>query len=83
MQHLLAGRNVVANSYRDVFRRAATAKLLEGSLATRLEDAAAMRNVLVHLYDEIDIRILHQSVGKVLSDFAGLVAALEPFADAR
>lgn len=47
----------------------------------RLEDAAGMRNVLVHLYEEIDLEIPHASIGPALNDFAELVAALAPFAE--
>jgi uncharacterized protein YutE (UPF0331/DUF86 family) len=81
VQHLLAERGIVAQSYREVFREAATAGLLEQPLAQRLEEAAGMRNVLVHLYDEIDYRILHESIGDALHDFAALIAALAPLAD--
>jgi uncharacterized protein YutE (UPF0331/DUF86 family) len=81
VQHLLAERDIVARSYREVFREAATAELLEQPLAQRLEEAAGMRNVLVHLYDEIDYRILHESIGDALHDFAALIAALAPLAD--
>lgn len=82
LQHLLAERDVVATSYRDVFRQAAIAGLLEEPLAVRLEEAAGMRSVLVHLYDEIDYQILHASVGKARRDFAALVAARAPLAEA-
>lgn len=78
LQHLLAEREVIAASYRDVFRQAAAAGLLDASLAQRLEGAAGMRNVLVHLYDEIDYAILHGSIGPALRDSAALIAALEP-----
>jgi uncharacterized protein YutE (UPF0331/DUF86 family) len=33
-----------------------------------------MRNVLVHLYEEIDYEILHQSIPTALEDFAQFVA---------
>jgi uncharacterized protein YutE (UPF0331/DUF86 family) len=39
-----------------------------------LQNAASMRNVLVHLYEEIDYEILHQSIPKALEDFAQFVA---------
>lgn len=81
VQHLLAERGVVAASYRDVFRQAAAAKLLAPPLAERLEDAAGMRNVLVHLYEGIDYEILHASVGEALRDFTALVTALDPLAE--
>ncbi|MCA1732023.1 MAG: DUF86 domain-containing protein [Acidobacteria bacterium] len=81
LQHLLAERGIVAGSYKDVFRFAASEGLLDLPLATRLEEAAGMRNVLVHLYDEIDLRILHASIERALKDFAELVAAMIRFTD--
>lgn len=47
----------------------------------RLEDAADRRNVLVHRYEEIDLEILHASIGPAFNDFTELVAALAPFAE--
>jgi len=80
LQHLLAERGTVADSYRDVFRKAATAGLLGPELASRLEEAAGMRNILVHLYDEIDYEILHRSIALARRDFAALIAALAQYA---
>lgn len=39
-----------------------------------------MRNVLVHLYDEIDLETIHSSIGTALADFRRLIAELEPHA---
>lgn len=80
LQHLLAERGVVADSYRDVFRRAAGEGLIDAALGARLERAAGMRNVLVHLYDGIDLEIVRQAIAPALVDFALLIAALEPLA---
>ncbi len=80
LQHLLAEQGVVADSYRDVFRRAASGGLIDETLGGRLERAAGMRNVLVHLYDGIDLEIVRQAITPALADFALLVAALEPYA---
>lgn len=82
LQHLLAERGEIASSYRDVFRMSGEADLLPRELASRLEEAAGMRNVLVHLYDEIDVGILHASIGKALRDYPQLVAALARFGEA-
>jgi uncharacterized protein YutE (UPF0331/DUF86 family) len=81
LQHLLAERGVLADSYRDVFRQAATADIVEGDLARRLEDAAGIRNILVHLYDDIDLEIVRASLPGAFTDFSALVAALAPFAE--
>ncbi len=81
LQHLLGERGVIASSYRDVFRKSMEQGLIGSDLSGRLENAAGMRNVLVHLYDEIDMSILRQSIGNALRDFAALVAELARFAD--
>lgn len=81
LQHILGEREIIANSYREVFRRAGEERLIDASLAERLENAAAMRNVLVHLYDEINLGILQQSISEALRDFPDLIAALTPLAE--
>jgi uncharacterized protein YutE (UPF0331/DUF86 family) len=77
LHHLLAERGIAPESYRDTFRLAAEHGLLPADLAARLQKAAGMRNVLVHLYEYVDFDILHQSVEPALRDFAQLIAALE------
>jgi uncharacterized protein YutE (UPF0331/DUF86 family) len=81
LQHLLAERGIVAASYRDAFRQAGAAGLITVELAGQLDGAAAMRNVLVHLYEEIDYEVVHASIGDALRDFARLVAELEPLVE--
>lgn len=83
LQHLLAERDIVATSYREVFRQAAAAGLLTEELSLNLQRAAAMRNLLVHLYEGIDYQILHASIEGALRDFSALVAILARFAELR
>lgn len=71
--HELAERGVTPETYRDAFRRAAEADLLPGDLADRLRDAAGLRNVLVHRYDEIDYGIVAASVPRALDDFGAFL----------
>jgi uncharacterized protein YutE (UPF0331/DUF86 family) len=77
VQHLLAERGVMPESYRDAFRLAAEHGLLPADLAARLQEVAGMRNVLVHLYERIDLEILRASIEPALQDFHELVAVLE------
>jgi uncharacterized protein YutE (UPF0331/DUF86 family) len=51
--------------------------LLPPDLAGRLQEAAGMRNVIVHLYQEIDYAILHASIRPALRDFGHFVALFE------
>lgn len=49
-------------NYADVFRSMAEAKLLPTDLADRLSEAAKQRNLLVHLYMEIDDKLVFASL---------------------
>lgn len=70
--HDLAERGTVPETYRDVFLQAGRSGLIPPDLATRLADAAGLRNVLVHLYDDIDYEIVAASIGPALEDFGRL-----------
>ncbi len=74
LHHLLAERGKTAVSYKDAFQLAAQERLLPQDLSERLQDAAGMRNILVHMYEKIDYEILHQSIPGALDDFAQFVA---------
>lgn len=74
--HLLAEQGITAESYRDAFRRAGELGILPPELAARLQEAAGMRNILVHQYEEIDYVILHDSIEPALEDFAQLADLL-------
>lgn len=74
LNHLLAERGLVAESYRQTFQLAAEEEMLPPPLAERLQQAAGMRNILVHLYEAIDYTILHESIPQALDDFAQFVA---------
>ena len=75
--HVLASDDLSPDSYRSAFRLAAEHGLLPVDLAERLQEAAGMRNVIVHLYQEIDYTILHASIGPALRDFGQFVALFE------
>ena len=77
LQHLLSERDITASSYREVYARAGQAGLIPADLSARLEKAAQMRNVIVHMYEEIDYERLRGAIDPALSDFATIIAALE------
>ncbi|MAU01570.1 MAG: hypothetical protein CL608_30905 [Anaerolineaceae bacterium] len=74
LTHLLAERGKVAVSYKSAFQLAAKEGMVPAELSDRLQNAAGMRNILVHMYEEIDYEILHQSIPTALEDFAQFVA---------
>ncbi|MFO7680657.1 MAG: HepT-like ribonuclease domain-containing protein, partial [Chloroflexota bacterium] len=50
------------DSYREAFRLAGKHGLLPVDLAERMQNAAGMCNILVHLYKDIDCQILRDSI---------------------
>jgi uncharacterized protein YutE (UPF0331/DUF86 family) len=75
--HELAERGLTPDSYRGTFKMAAAQGLLPPDLAGRLQEAAGMRNVIVHLYQEIDYAILQASIAPALRDFGQFIALFE------
>jgi uncharacterized protein YutE (UPF0331/DUF86 family) len=73
--HDLAERGVIPDTYRAAFIEAGRHGLVPPDLADRLAAAAGLRNVLVHLYEDIDYEIVTASVNRALDDF-GRVADL-------
>lgn len=72
--HKLAEMDIAPNSYREAFRLAGEHRLLPLDLAGRLQNAASMRNILVHLYEDIDYHILYDSIQPALRDFSQFAA---------
>lgn len=77
LHHLLAERGITPSSYRETFKLAAEQNLVPADLAARLQDAASMRNVIVHLYEQINYTILRDSITPALEDFKQFVALFE------
>jgi uncharacterized protein YutE (UPF0331/DUF86 family) len=76
--HLLAEQNKSPDSYREAFKMAASESVIPNDLGERLQKAAGMRNILVHLYEEIDYTILRDSLDPAWRDFSQFVKLLEP-----
>jgi uncharacterized protein YutE (UPF0331/DUF86 family) len=77
LNHLLSERDVVAVTYRDAYQLAAEQNLIPPDLAERLQEAASMRNIIVHLYERIDYTILRDTITPALNDFTQFVALFE------
>ena len=74
--HLLAEQGQRPGSYREAFHMAAENGLIPGELGVRMANVAAMRDILVHLYEEIDYTMLHASIGPAIEDFRVFIATL-------
>lgn len=83
--HVIASeRWRVPMDYRDTFTVLEEHDVLTPELATRLRALAGLRNRLVHLYEDIDDRLVHELLQERLPDLkafatviAGVVAAAE------
>ena len=74
--HLVVEQGSSPASYREVFREAGRVGVIPTDLATRLADAAGLRNILVHMYEDIDYQIVADSIGRTLQDFRALLETL-------
>ena len=61
---------------RDVFRLLGRSGMVRAELAQRLERMAGFRNVVVHLYQEVDLGILKDVVENRLDDLVAFAAAI-------
>ena len=65
------------DAYAELFQEAAGRKLLPGLLAERLVKAARMRNLLVHIYERIDVGIVCEAVPQLLKDASEFITCVE------
>lgn len=63
-------------SYADAFRRLQTAGLIEKALADRLVRAAGFRNLVAHVYEQLDMTRVHQAARTGPADLRAFVAAI-------
>ncbi|MBI2426978.1 MAG: DUF86 domain-containing protein [Candidatus Kerfeldbacteria bacterium] len=72
-RHVLAELGTGAESartYEDTFLELAKLKVYPENFAKEIAPSAGLRNVLVHEYDEVDKRLVYESVGKALAQYA-------------
>lgn len=75
--HLLAEEDITATTYRSAFEEAFAQGWLPEALAKRLQQAAGMRNIIVHMYEAIDYSILHSAIEPAVQDFSEFLAIFE------
>jgi uncharacterized protein YutE (UPF0331/DUF86 family) len=75
--HLVVEQGASPASYRETFVEAGRKGLVPEGLAAKLAAAAGLRNILVHLYENIDYEIVANSIGSALGDFHELLQILE------
>jgi uncharacterized protein YutE (UPF0331/DUF86 family) len=81
-QHLIASRGwQTPATYREAFQTLRTEGVLSSELAARMEGWAGLRNLLVHLYLDVDhgrlFQILTEELGEI-EDYAAMLAQVLP-----
>jgi len=68
--HILAERGIVDwEEYREIPQRLTRFGVLSTALAARLEKAAGQRNILVHMYVEVDPELIYETLQEDLDAF--------------
>ena len=80
--HLIASEGMRApRDYKDTFSVLNEAGILPDDLATTMQSLAGLRNLLVHVYWNVDDRMIHESLRSELGDFEAFVAQVLGFLD--
>lgn len=75
--HLIsAGGEPVPTSYKAAFLRSGEVGVLSEKLSSSLALAAGLRNILVHEYEEVDYRLVHQAIPTAIRDFTAFLKEL-------
>ena len=67
-------------TYAEAFRRLAEAGHLDRELAARLERAAGFRNVVAHVYEQLDMVRVHRAAQTEPADLRAFLSALSRLA---
>lgn len=79
--HLIADRGWrTPSTYREAFAVLREQKVVDAELCSRLESWAGLRNVLVHLYLEVDHEILFDILQNDLDELVSYARAVQRFA---
>ena len=74
--HELSALNITPDSYREAFIMAGEKSIIPKGLANNLALASGMRNILVHEYETIDYKLVHQSIKTALQDFRDFIKVM-------
>lgn len=76
--HLISQKEEeIPTTYRTAFLRAGELSIISTVLAQKLAEAAGMRNILIHGYEEIDFNIIYKSINQAIHDFSQFLIEIE------
>lgn len=79
-EHVVAGLNLGKPEFaKQLFPFLVKKEILKEDLSENLQKAVGLRNVLVHLYKEVDLEILTESATIGLNDLRGFARAINDF----
>lgn len=79
-EHIVAGLNLGKPEFaRELFPLLAKENIIDAELAEKLAKAVGLRNILVHLYREVDLNILAVAATKDLNDLRDFAKAVSEF----
>lgn len=85
-RHLIAeyadGAQKIRDNH-DTFLALRDIKVLSSSLAKTLAPSAALRNVLAHEYDEVDVALIYESFGEALKYYTRYCARVMSFIEKK
>jgi len=81
-QYLLVSRNTRAEGQRDVFRLLARERIIPDDLAERLQNVLGFRNILIHVYPNLDDAKVAAYLKDNLGDFDAFLNAMQRAMDA-
>ncbi|MGI8875823.1 MAG: type VII toxin-antitoxin system HepT family RNase toxin [Egibacteraceae bacterium] len=75
--HLIASEGwIPAMDFREAFDRLGEHEVLTPDHVALMQDLTGLRNRLVHLYDDIDDRLVHEALGEGLGDLEDFATAI-------
>ena len=69
MHKMATDEESLPTTLRTTFLRAGELNWIPTDLAEKLADAAGMRNILVHGYEKVDLKIVYNSINPALKDY--------------
>jgi len=75
--HVVSDRDLgTPKDYKDIFHILAKHRIVSKALSARLAAMAGLRNVLVHDYLDVDLKIIFRILKKDLGDFEAFIKAV-------
>ena len=80
--HIIAADRLRApKDYKDIFKVLNEAGILPGDFARTMRELAGLRNLLVHLYWEVDDKMVYEGIRSELNDFEAFVGYVMAYLD--